>query len=110
MKNMRRCYNDHQKSNMAHLRTISSLEHDYFPYIDEYDASHRHHSEFQDMEMQLLLHALAEKVSQQQMTIVRMRTEGYALREIARAQNLSLYFVRKLLEEVRMVLTQLCEE
>lgn len=39
-----------------------------------------------------------------------MRTEGYALREIARAQNLSLYFVRKLLEEVRMVLTQLCEE
>ena len=62
------------------------------------------------MEMQLLLHALAEKVSQQQMTIVRMRTEGYALREIARAQNLSLYFVRKLLEEVRMVLTQLCEE
>lgn len=88
----------------------SSLDDAPFGSLPNIPPSVSSHYSVQDLEMQLLLHALAEKVSQQQMTIVRMRTEGYALREIARAQNLSLYFVRKLLEEVRMVLTRLCEE
>lgn len=62
----------------------------------------------QQLEVDLLLHDLAKRVSQQQMEIVRMRSHGYNLHDIASRQNTSIKRVRMLLEEVRSVLTELC--
>lgn len=62
----------------------------------------------QQLEASLLLHDLSKRVSQQQMEIVRMRSHGYNLQDIATRQSTSTKRVRKLLEEVRSVLTELC--
>lgn len=64
----------------------------------------------QQLECELLLHDLAKRVSKQQMEIVRMRSSGYNLQDIAIRQNTSAKRVRKLLDEVRCVLTELCQE
>ncbi len=62
----------------------------------------------QQLEVELLLHDLSKRISQQQMEIVRMRSHGYNLKDIATRQNTSTKRIRKLLEEVRSVLTELC--
>ena len=62
----------------------------------------------QQLEIELLLHDLSKRVSQQQMEIVRMKSHGYNLQDIATSQNTSTKRIRKLLEEVRSVLTELC--
>ena len=64
----------------------------------------------QQLEASLLLHDLSKRVSKQQMEIVRMRSHGYNLQDIATRQNTSTKRIRKLLEEVRSVLTELCYE
>ncbi len=64
----------------------------------------------QQLEYSLLLHDLAKRVSKQQMEIVRMRSSGYNLQDIAARQNTSTKRIRKLLEEVRCVLMELCQE
>lgn len=62
------------------------------------------------LETELLLHDLAKRVSKQQMDIVRMRSSGYNLQDIADHQNTSIKRIRRLLEEVRTVLMELCNE
>ena len=62
------------------------------------------------LEINLLLHDLAKRVSQQQMDIVRMRSSGYNLQDIANHHNTSIKRIRKLLEEVRGVLMEICYE
>lgn len=62
------------------------------------------------LEINLILHDLAKRVSKQQMEIVKMRAHGYSLRDIATRQNTSAKRIRKLLEEIRSVLTELCYE
>lgn len=64
----------------------------------------------QQLEVELLLHDLAKHVSKQQMEIVRLKSSGYNLRDIATRQNTSTKRIRSLLEEVRCVLTELCRE
>lgn len=64
----------------------------------------------QQMETRLLLHDLANRVSKQQMDMVRLRGSGYSDRDIARKQNISKDRVKKLLEEVRSVLKDMCYE
>lgn len=64
----------------------------------------------QQLEYSLLLHDLAKRVSKQQMEILRMRSNGYNLQDIAARQNTSTKRIRKLLEEVRCVLMELCQE
>lgn len=64
----------------------------------------------QQLEATLLLHDLAKHVSKQQMEIVRLKSSGYNLRDIATRQNTSTKRIRSLLEEVRCVLTELCRE
>ena len=59
------------------------------------------------LEINLILHDLAKRVSKQQMEIVRMKSHGYNLQDIATHQNTSTKRIRKLLEEVRSVLTEL---
>ena len=62
------------------------------------------------LETNLLLHDLAKRVSKQQMDIVRMKSNGYNLQDIANQQNTSIKRIRRLLEEVRTVLIELCNE
>lgn len=60
------------------------------------------------LEAKLLLHELAGKVSEQQMEMVRLKTCGYNLREIARQQKTPMRRVKEALEEVRTVLMEMC--
>lgn len=62
------------------------------------------------LETELILHDLARRVSQQQMDIVRMRSSGYNLQDIANHHNTSIKRIRRLLEEVRSVLMEICYE
>lgn len=64
----------------------------------------------QQLETSLLLHELAGKVSRQQMDMVRLKTCGYNLREIARHQKTPMRRVKELLEEVHTVLKEMCYE
>lgn len=69
-----------------------------------------HNDLMTQLEINLLLHDLARSISKQQMEIVRMKSHGYNLRDIATHQNTSTKRIRVLLEEVRRVLTELCYE
>lgn len=94
-----------RKSEMSSLRTDAyannfSLE-ETLPATDDL---------MQQLEVELLLHDLAKHVSKQQMEIVRLKSSGYNLRDIATRQNTSTKRIRSLLEEVRCVLTELCRE
>lgn len=62
------------------------------------------------LEMELLLHDLAAHVSKQQMDMIRLRRDGYGIRDVARSQNLSLRHAKALLEEARIILLKLCNE
>lgn len=62
----------------------------------------------QQLETRLLLHDLAGKFSGQQMEMVRLKTCGYNLREIARQQKTPMRQVKETLEEVRTALIEMC--
>lgn len=64
----------------------------------------------QDLEMRLLLHDLAGRVSKQQMDMVRQKTDGYGVREIAQKHKTTMKHVTELLEEVRGILLEMCYE
>lgn len=64
----------------------------------------------QQLETRLLLHDLASRVSKQQMDMVHLRNSGYSDRDIAEKQNISMSQVKKLLNEVRLVLKAMCYE
>ena len=64
----------------------------------------------QQLEVTLLMHDLAKRISKQQMEIVRLRSSGYNLQDIAARQNTSSKRIRNLLEDVRCVLAELCRE
>lgn len=64
----------------------------------------------QQVEEELLLHELARRVSKQQMDMVRLKTSGYGIQDIARKQKISMKVVKTLLEEVRGILMELCRE
>ena len=62
------------------------------------------------LEMKLLLHDLAARLSKQQMDMIHLKQNGYGIRDIARSQKLSLRHAKELLEEVRIILLELCNE
>lgn len=62
------------------------------------------------LETKLLLHDLAGRISKQQMDMVHLKHEGYGIRDIARSQKVSLQHAKELLEEVRIILLELCNE
>ena len=63
-----------------------------------------------ESEVALLLHALAKRVTPQQMEIIRLRTKGYQTKEIAQMQNTSLYHVNTLLDNARFIVVELCRD
>ena len=63
-----------------------------------------------NLEMRLLLHDLAGRVSQQQMKIIRMKSSGYGIREIASREKIPMKRIKEVLEEVRLVVLEMCYE
>lgn len=64
----------------------------------------------QDLEMSLLLHDLAGRISQQQMNIVRLKRNGYGIREISSREKIPMKRIKEILEEVRIVFLEMCRE
>lgn len=59
-------------------------------------------------ETELLLHDLAQRVSQKQMDIIRMRIAGYSMRLIAKAQKMTVRSVSATLGELFEVVKDVC--
>lgn len=64
----------------------------------------------QDLEMDLLLHDLAGRVSKQQMNVVRLKNSGYGIREISQRENVPMKRIKEILDEVRVVFAEMCCE
>lgn len=62
----------------------------------------------EQLETELLLHDLAAMASRQQMAVVRMKSAGYNMREIAKSQRIPMQRVRELLDEIRLLLEVVC--
>lgn len=63
----------------------------------------------EQLETELLLHELASRVSRNQMAVMRMRTEGYNMREIAKNQRTTIEKVTELLNGVYQTVLAVCE-
>lgn len=62
------------------------------------------------LESKLLMHELASHLSKQQMDMVRQKTSGYGVRDIARRHKITIKQVQAILEDVRSILLKLsCE-
>ena len=68
------------------------------------------HDVIAELETRLLLHELAGMISKEQMQMVRMRSNGYDIREIARIHNVTMKCVRQALDLACSALKQLCYE
>lgn len=97
-----------RKKRSADIFSFNSTPEDEHPILEENILSHN--DLMTQLEIELLLHDLAKRVSKQQMEIVRLKSSGYNLQDIATRQNTSTKRIRKLLDEVRCVLTELCHE
>lgn len=94
-----------RRSNMEVLSLHVGLYSDGVPLEDSIPA---HDALMQQLEMELLLHDLAGRVSKQQMDIVNLKKDGYGIREIARTQKVPMRRIKELLAEVHAVLLELC--
>jgi RNA polymerase sigma factor (sigma-70 family) len=63
-----------------------------------------------DFETELLMLELASKVSKREMEIMRMRVDGYGIREIAKAQKMPVKSVKELLAGLRETVLAVCYE
>ncbi len=68
------------------------------------------HDVMAELETQLLLHELAGMITKEQMQMVRMRNDGYDIREIARSHNVTMKCVQHVLDLACNALKQLCYE
>ena len=98
---------ERRKRNMEVLSIHVGLYPDGAPLEDTIPA---HDPIMQQLEMDLLLHELAGKVSKQQMDIVHLKQGGYGIREIARTQKVPMRRIKELLAEVHDVLLDICYE
>ena len=96
---------ERRKRNMEVLSIHVGLYPDGAPLEDTIPA---HDPIMQQLEMDLLLHELAGRVSKQQMDIVHLKQGGYGIREIARNQKVPMRRIKELLAEVHDVLLDIC--
>lgn len=82
------------------------------PQDDQYlTGESRDYSELMlQLEADLILHDLARHVSQRQMDAIRMRSDGYGIRDIAHRQNATVKEVNTLLDKAHVILRELCYE
>ncbi len=62
----------------------------------------------QQLEINLLLHDLTNRASRQQMQVIRLKSEGYTNRDIARQQKTSVSHIAKILKDMRNLLKEIC--
>ena len=60
------------------------------------------------LESELLLHDLAQRLPRQQMSVLRMRADGYGVREIARVERMTMRMVRSLIDDAYTVVVGVC--
>lgn len=60
------------------------------------------------LEMDLLLHALATKLPRRQMRIIRMKLDGVKMHEIARAEHITFHDINRLLADSYDTVIQVC--
>jgi RNA polymerase sigma factor (sigma-70 family) len=79
---------------------------------EEYPSAEKifavHDSLMLQLETEQLLHELASRVSQRQMTVIRMKVDGYGVKEIAREQKTTIKDVRERLESVYDTVLAVC--
>ena len=63
-----------------------------------------------DFETELLMAELASKVSKREMEIIRMKIDGYGIREIAKAHGMPMKSVKELLAGLRETVLAVCYE
>lgn len=63
-----------------------------------------------EFETDLLLHELAGRVSRQQMRVIRMKVDGYGIKEIARRQKMTIKTIQGLLGDARNAVLAVCFE
>lgn len=68
------------------------------------------HDLMMELETQLIMHDLARRISEREMSIVNMRRDGYNIREIARSHNVPMKYVHEALSFASAMLKQLCYE
>lgn len=63
-----------------------------------------------ELEMDLLMHEIASRVSKPQMDVIRMKADGYGVRDIARRQRMTMKGVADVLAGVRDIVLSVCNE
>lgn len=105
---------DFYKSQSRKKRVGFTLSMDTVVFGDEYltlaDVLPSSDRLMQEFETELLLHDLAGRVSRQQMRVIRMRVDGYGVRDIARSQKTTIKNIQELLESARSAVFAVCYE
>ncbi len=61
------------------------------------------------LETELLYHELASRVSKNQMAVIRMKADGYGVREIAKKQKMTMKAIRELLTSAYDIVLSICQ-
>lgn len=112
-KSMQSALFNHKKSNIQQKRMACVLSIHDIPFdgsdIDKASIL-AYHDLMTQLEANLILHDLARLVSQRQMDAVRMKSDGYGIRDIAHRQQTTTAEVNSLLNEAHRILRELCYE
>lgn len=112
-KGMRNCLFNHVRAKKSQKRNAEVISIHLIPHEDSLpleETLSRPDELMLQLETELLLHDLAKHISEQQMDMVRLKSGGYGIREIARSQKISMRQVKEVLENVRKILMELCYE
>lgn len=111
---MKHALSNYYRDQNRHMRKGLTISMDSVVYGDEYltlsDVLSGPDPLMQDFETELMLHELAGRVSRQQMRVIRMKVDGYGVKEIARRQNTTIKTIQGLLEDVRSAVLAVCYE
>lgn len=110
---MSRSVYNHRRSNVRQNQHADVISIHSSLYADGLPLEHSvpyGHDVMAELETQLLLHELAGMITEEQMQMVRMRNDGYDIREIARSHNVTMKCVKHVLELACNALKQLCYE
>ena len=112
--NMRHSLSNYYRNQNRHMRKGFTVSMDSVVYGDEYltlsDVLAGPDPLMRDFETDLMLHELAGRVSRQQMRVIRMKVDGYGVREIARSQKTTIKNIQGLLESARSAVLAVCFE
>ena len=106
---------NHYKSNSRQGQYTSTVSLDAFIYGDDEALSLQEvlsapDSNTVDFETELIMLELASKVSKREMDVIRMKADGFGVREIARAKRMPMRGVNELLAGVRDTAFAVCYE